>query len=60
MLYINHCCSLSFGAAIDYKNVSVSLCYDCYDYDGGGGGEAYFIENIESIHTYTKEIKGSI
>ena len=42
------CCFFSFGAAIDYKNVSVSLCYDYCDY--GGGDEAYYTENIESIH----------
>ena len=44
------CCLFSSGAAIDYKNVSVSLCYDYCDYGGGGGDEAYYTENIESIH----------
>ena len=53
-LNIMLCCFFSFGAAIDYKNVSVSLCYDYCDYSGGGDDEAYYIENIESIHIHNR------
>ena len=42
----------SVGAAIDYI-FSVSLCYDYYEYSGGA--EAYFIENIESIHMHKRD-----